>query len=867
MRALDCFVVVGVVAAAALVPLHWVPACLHEFSALPPAAQPASRPPEEGAASHPPEGGAACAQQLQNATLSQLVAQMTKRQQEWGRTDDTAPPATASRLAALRDVHQGVLQALCLASPPGEAMPYCQSCLAGRAHREHAAGGDACAERLEGLFGGMAEQDLTAAHVRAMADVALEQANLTMLWIAVKGAFRTQESPSAWDLSERAMAATADSPPHRRVVVFERVYFLFRARRFREAAAQLEGAMDRRDAWVERAGGDAVLNYLPMCYLRIAHTRSGLERALAYVEAARGLHPAHYGLRHNTGLLLMSNGRWAQGSAEMAAALQAELVRWPARPYGEECTAWSVVDWNDLSHGWHPTTALLHPQSVVLKDQAALSPFGGQRLPLVLGPRTPEFACDGDTPCDLFTMLDYDTEAYFVNLSHAWVETPPGTSAVVLHSQCSFHLFSSQHVQPVAGTVPSEAALAAKPTKRLQCAFHLHWMHGYYQFVGEMLPKLLILQAAGRLRPDCPVLLTRTAYAGEFLRLLKLDEAAVLWYDPSVRYAVEHLHTLPFRPSPRLDIDVPDRLSVAPVFWLRRLRKVSQAGSGTRVGRGRRRCCFAPPDRRLLPSRDRPSSALLFSPASPLIQPWRRAGLPCLQLLAPAVPPSDRNLVVYVHRSDTAGQRSVQGDQLLRGAVRAAAHAAGYEFHVHADFRGRVPPTVVEQIQTFSRARAVVGAHGGGLTNAMFLAPGSAIVEFPLLPAQRTVFSVMAAALGLRYALAPCVNATQFGHFVVGERQAEDVRVALTAFFSESFPHSRDTFGCQTRRPPTRPAEAGRGCSALLGGLPVSRVFPLQAAAPDAPPCPPRFHAGQEAWPRTCRMCRPIRGRRVRKQS
>ena len=137
--------------------------------------------------------------------------------------------------------------------------------------------------------------------------------------------------------------------------------------------------------------------------------------------------------------------------------------------------------------------------------------------------------------------------------------------------------------------------------------------------------------------------------------------------------------------------------------------------------------------------------------------------------------------MVFVPRADSLSQRSLRGaGQILAEIRRVVAQAGGgLQVLVHGDIRGVSPPPVTEQIALFRRARVVVGPHGGGLTNCLWQAAGSALVELPLAPLQRTEFAVMAAALGLHYWLVPEASATQLGHFDVTPAAATAVGQAV----------------------------------------------------------------------------------------
>lgn len=139
--------------------------------------------------------------------------------------------------------------------------------------------------------------------------------------------------------------------------------------------------------------------------------------------------------------------------------------------------------------------------------------------------------------------------------------------------------------------------------------------------------------------------------------------------------------------------------------------------------------------------------------------------------------------MVFVPRSGNVTQRSLTGSAALLDELRrvvAASSRPGLDVLVHHDSRAGRPPPVAEQIALFRRARLVVGPHGGALTNCLWQAAGSAVVELPLAPLQRSEFSVMAAALDLQYWLVPELAATQLGRFEVTPANAKAVGAAVS---------------------------------------------------------------------------------------
>ena len=90
-------------------------------------------------------------------------------------------------------------------------------------------------------------------------------------------------------------------------------------------------------------------------------------------------------------------------------------------------------------------------------------------------------------------------------------------------------------------------------------------------------------------------------------------------------------------------------------------------------------------------------------------------------------PPRAGQLVVYYSRADLSRRRlPFANEALVLSTIRERMRA-----HARAEtlvtFTGR-GETFADQFRTFSRASVVVGAHGGGMMNVVWMQPSSAVV-------------------------------------------------------------------------------------------------------------------------------------------
>lgn len=114
---------------------------------------------------------------------------------------------------------------------------------------------------------------------------------------------------------------------------------------------------------------------------------------------------------------------------------------------------------------------------------------------------------------------------------------------------------------------------------------------------------------------------------------------------------------------------------------------------------------------------------------------------------------------LFVSRAGAASRRIVN-----EAEIEPALAARGFELVDPAAM------SIAEQVALFSQASAVVGPHGAGLTNLLFSAPGTEVVEIFAAPAAQGVsnYRVLASHLGLPYSrllAAPVPNEGRGAHY------------------------------------------------------------------------------------------------------
>lgn len=117
---------------------------------------------------------------------------------------------------------------------------------------------------------------------------------------------------------------------------------------------------------------------------------------------------------------------------------------------------------------------------------------------------------------------------------------------------------------------------------------------------------------------------------------------------------------------------------------------------------------------------------------------------PVRDVMAPALPPEERMRRIYISRARARFRKLLNEDEIWP-----ILEARGFEriFMEDLDFDA--------QVDLMRRAECLVAPHGAGLTNMMFCAEGTKIVEIASLGFPNPNFYALAAAMGLSYHLLP----------------------------------------------------------------------------------------------------------------
>ncbi|KJE91241.1 hypothetical protein CAOG_02406 [Capsaspora owczarzaki ATCC 30864] len=161
----------------------------------------------------------------------------------------------------------------------------------------------------------------------------------------------------------------------------------------------------------------------------------------------------------------------------------------------------------------------------------------------------------------------------------------------------------------------------------------------------------------------------------------------------------------------------------------------------------------------------------------------------------PYRPENERNLIIYVSRQDAGFIRVVHNEDRLTAALmqtvsRIVVHedAAPFEF---VKFVAGPGISIEYQMSLFSRAAVVIGPHGAGMTNIIWSAPGTAVIEFPTLPNANGVFGFMSLALGHNHWLVPEMNTCYYSAYELDVERIKNIVSTLHSALGEVTRHGQ----------------------------------------------------------------------------
>ena len=115
--------------------------------------------------------------------------------------------------------------------------------------------------------------------------------------------------------------------------------------------------------------------------------------------------------------------------------------------------------------------------------------------------------------------------------------------------------------------------------------------------------------------------------------------------------------------------------------------------------------------------------------------------------------------VFFIRREKFIYRHVLPSDDKL---IEALEHMIGKE-HFVADYL--FSKNFAQQRELFADVAMLVGPHGAGFSNMIFMPPGSSVVSFPMRPSVDSCFANIAAALGFDYHETPFFHAFYYGNF------------------------------------------------------------------------------------------------------
>lgn len=312
-------------------------------------------------------------------------------------------------------------------------------------------------------------------------------------------------------------------------------------------------------------------------------------------------------------------------------------------------------------------------------------------------------------------------DVFVLQLEDAYMEIPG-----VVHTQCDVYL-GSHHVHEHVPMIRPSRVEELPPSTYMLLTYKLT---NYYHWMVEMVPRLLVLEQ----------------------RVLSRDPNYRL-YVPNVPLVFEFLDMMGI---PRDRIDTYEGDDVATRYHAANLTYVEYEVHQQAYKR-------------------HDMYASMYGPPELLRQAKQRFG-------GSDVPGGDCTKIVYVSREDGYEKNRIVLEEhrvtdRLRRTVASFNAATGTQLELVPLVIGNM--SIADQIDLFKQTIAVIGPHGAGLTNMLWMAPGSVVVEFPIRPSYANCFHYLSRVLGHRYWVVPEMHACYYGSYETTEARLDRIDKTL----------------------------------------------------------------------------------------
>jgi hypothetical protein len=136
--------------------------------------------------------------------------------------------------------------------------------------------------------------------------------------------------------------------------------------------------------------------------------------------------------------------------------------------------------------------------------------------------------------------------------------------------------------------------------------------------------------------------------------------------------------------------------------------------------------------------------------------------------------------VIYIGRSDAGVRRILPSDAPIVEAIRGV---VGTDRLVEVTGKSM---TLLQQIETFAKAAVIVGPHGAGLTNMLWMpSRGASVIIFPMRPVSDICFAHMAVALGHDYYEVASLHSYYYGDYTLHGDTPSKIAAAVQQVLQE----------------------------------------------------------------------------------